>query len=276
MEKEKDIPTQETKEVVKKKKKTKPQPKKSTPKYVDKSYKLTRETAPLSLILASRHTNRFPLLHFDEDTGINRPLRYARNQNSPFQDDQDDNAILEPIVFEDGFLYVPKNNQVLQQFLALHPGNGRIFVEINKAKEAAEIVSDLNIEVDALIEARQLDVEQVENVARVLFQRDVTTVTTSELRRDILIFAKRDPGGFMRLLKDPMLKLNASIQNIIDKGLLQLRNQKREVWFNTPSNKKKMCNVPYGEDPMYIIASFFQSDDGLESFKHLKSLAKNS
>ena len=260
MEKEKDIPTQETKEVVKKKKKTKPQPKKSTPKYVDKSYKLTRETAPLSLILASRHTNRFPLLHFDEDTGINRPLRYARNQNSPFQDDQDDNAILEPIVFEDGFLYV----------------NGRIFVEINKAKEAAEIVSDLNIEVDALIEARQLDVEQVENVARVLFQRDVTTVTTSELRRDILIFAKRDPGGFMRLLKDPMLKLNASIQNIIDKGLLQLRNQKREVWFNTPSNKKKMCNVPYGEDPMYIIASFFQSDDGLESFKHLKSLAKNS
>jgi len=276
MEKEKDIPTQETKEVVKKKKKTKPQPKKSTPKYVDKSYKLTRETAPLSLILASRHTNRFPLLHFDEETGTNRPLRYARNQNSPFQDDQDDNAILEPIVFEDGFLYVPKNNQVLQQFLALHPGNGRIFVEINKAKEAAEIVSDLNTEVDALIEARQLDVEQVENVARVLFQRDITTVTTSELRRDILIFAKRDPGGFMRLLKDPMLKLNASIQNIIDKGLLQLRNQKREVWFNTPSNKKKMCNVPYGEDPMYIIASFFQSDDGLESFKHLKSLAKNS
>ena len=275
MEKEKDIPTQETKEAVKKKKKTKPQPKKSTPKYVDKSYKLTRETAPLSLILASRHTNRFPLLHFDEDTGINRPLRYARNQNSPFQDEQDDNAILEPIVFEDGFLYVPKNNQVLQQFLALHPGNGRIFVEINKAKEAAEIVSDLNTEVDALIEARQLDVEQVENVARVLFQRDVTTVTTSELRRDILIFAKKDPGGFMRLLKDPMLKLNASIQNIIDKGLLQLRNQKREVWFNTPSNKKKMCNVPYGEDPMYIIASFFQSDDGLESFKHLKSLAKN-
>jgi hypothetical protein len=276
MEKEKDIPTQETKEVVKKKKKTKPQPKKSTPQYVDKSYKLTRETAPLSLILASRHTNRFPLLHFDEETGTNRPLRYARNQNSPFQDDQDDNAILEPIVFEDGFLYVPKNNQVLQQFLALHPGNGRIFVEINKAKEAAEIVSDLNTEVDALIEARQLDVEQVENVARVLFQRDVTTVTTSELRRDILIFAKKDPAGFMRLLKDPMLKLNASIQNIIDKGLLQLRNQKREVWFNTPSNKKKMCNVPYGEDPLYIIASFFQSDDGLESFKHLKSLAKNS
>ena len=72
-----------------------------------------------------------PLLYFDEETGINRPLRYARNQNSPFQDEQDDNAILEPIVFEDGFLFVPKTNQILQKFLALHPANGSIFVEIS-------------------------------------------------------------------------------------------------------------------------------------------------
>ena len=97
-----------------------------------------------------------PLLYFDEETGINRPLRYARNQNSPFQDEQDDNAILEPIVFEDGFLFVPKNNQVLQKFLSSHPANGSIFVEINKKKEAQDVVDNLNAEVDALIEARQL------------------------------------------------------------------------------------------------------------------------
>ena len=251
-------------------------PKKSTPKFVDKQYKLTRETPPLSLILASRHTTRFPLLHFDDTTGINKPLRYARNQNSPFQDEQDDNAILEPIVFEDGFLHVPKNNQVLQKFMSLHPGNGRVFVEVNKAKEAEELVHDLNLEVDALIEARQLSVDQVENVARVLFQRDVSQVTTSELRRDILIFAKQQPGGFMKLLQDPALKFNATIQTILDKNLLQLRNNKKEVWFNTASNKKKMCNVPYGEDPLFIIASYFESDDGIESYKHLKALAKNA
>ena len=61
------------------------------------------------------------------------------------------------------------------------------------------------------------------------------------------------------MLKDPMLKLNATIQNMLDKNLLQLRNQKKEVWYNTPSNKKKMCNIPYGEDPLYIIASFFKA-----------------
>ena len=82
-----------------------------------------------------------------------------------------------------------------------------MFTEVNKAKEAAELVEDLNLEVDALIEARQLTVEQVENVARVLFQNDVSKVTTAELRRDILIFAKQNPGGFMNLLKDPALKV---------------------------------------------------------------------
>ena len=91
----------------------------SSPKFVNKTYKLTREVAPLSLILASRHTNRVPLLYFDEETGINRPLRYARNQNSPFQDEQDDNAILEPIVFEDGFLFVPKNKSNLTKIFSI-------------------------------------------------------------------------------------------------------------------------------------------------------------
>ena len=248
---------------------------KTTTKYVDKIYKLTRESAPLSLILASRHTQRFPLLWFDETTGTNKALRYARNQNSPFQDEQDDNAILEPIIFENGFLTVKKENQVLQKFLEYHPGKGRVYVEVDKAKEASDVVNNLNLEVDALIQARQLKVDEVENIARVIFQKDISTVTTDELRRDILVFAKNQPQDFMLLLKDPALKLNAKIQLFFDKNLLQFRNNNKEVFFNTPSNKKKMLNIPYQEDPFYIIASHFQTDDGLEALKHLSGLAKN-
>ena len=248
---------------------------KTTTKYVDKIYKLTRESAPLSLILASRHTQRFPLLWFDETTGTNKALRYARNQNSPFQDEQDDNAVLEPIIFENGFLTVKKENQVLQKFLEYHPGKGRVYVEVDKAKEATDIVKNLNIEVDALIQARQLKVDEVENIARVIFQKDISTVTSDELRRDILVFAKNQPQDFLLLLKDPALKLNAKIQLFFDKNLLQFRNNNKEVFFNTPSNKKKMLNIPYQEDPFYIIASHFQTDDGLEALKHLSGLAKN-
>ena len=240
-----------------------------------KAYKLTKENAPLSLILASRHTQRFPLLWFDEKSGVNRPLRYARNQNSPFQDEQDDTAILEPIVFENGFLSVPKTNQVLQKFLDLHPGNGRIFVEINKEAEAARENEIIETEVDALIEARQLEVDQVENISRVLFQKDPARYSLQELKREILRFAKRQPEDFLKILRDPSLKMNATIQGFFDANLLTLRNKDKEIWFNTPSNKKKMMNVPYGEDPIYMASSFFISDEGVEVYKHLKELLKN-
>ena len=106
---------------------------KTTTKYVDKIYKLTRESAPLSLILASRHTQRFPLLWFDDTTGTNKALRYARNQNSPFKDEQDDNAILEPIIIENDFLKVKKENEVLQRFLENYHGRDRIYIEVDKA-----------------------------------------------------------------------------------------------------------------------------------------------
>ena len=98
-------------------------------------------------MLSSKNTKRKPLLYFDEETGVNKPLRYARNQKSPFEDDQDGNAILEPIVFEDGFLYVRKENQILQKFLALHPENGSTFVEVDNEKDATKEVETLTLEV---------------------------------------------------------------------------------------------------------------------------------
>jgi len=245
---------------------------KNTIKLVDKVYKLTRAAAPLSFMLPTRHSRRFPLLWFDEEKGENRTLRYARNQRSPFEDEQDGNVIMEPIIFEDGFLFVPKNNPVLQKFLYYHPLNGKRFEEVNEEKDASEQVSQLNFEVDALIEARKLSVEQVETIARVLLGSDTSQITTAELRRDILIYVKQDPKSFMKMINDPMLKLQSTVHLFFDKGLLGFRNNQKEVWFNTSSNKKKMLTVPFGEDPYYITTSYLQSDDGIEALKMLEKL----
>jgi hypothetical protein len=64
------------------------------PKFVDKVYKLTRGAAPLSFMLPTKNSHRSPLMWFDGEKGINRALRYARNQKSPFEDEQDGNFIL--------------------------------------------------------------------------------------------------------------------------------------------------------------------------------------
>ena len=102
-------------------------------------YKLTRNKAPLSCIIPSRSSKRSPLLYFDESQGINRALRYAVNQKSCFEDEQDGNVVVTPIIFEDGLLRVPKNNPVLQQFLHYHPLNGKKFEEVVVEKDAKKI-----------------------------------------------------------------------------------------------------------------------------------------
>lgn len=244
---------------------------KKTKVFVDKVYKLTRNAAPLSFMLPTRNTNRFPLLWFDEEEGTNKALRYAKNQKSPFEDEQDGNFIIEPIIFEDGFLRVPKNNPVLQEFLYYHPLNGKKFVEVNEEKDAAEVVEKLNMEVDALIEARQLTIDQTETIGRVLFGKDTSKISSAEIKRDILVYAKREPQAFLNILKDPMLKLQSQVQLFFDKSLLSFRNNKKEVWFNLPSNKKKLLTVPFGEDPMYIVSSYLQSEDGIEALKMLEN-----
>ena len=241
----------------------------------DRSYKLTRDKAPLQYRIDQGQGKR-PMLYWDEKKGINRPIRYSPNQKSIFVDEQDGQIVREHIWFSDGFLNVPKENTMLQQFLAIHPANGKVFVEINKEKDAAEKNKQLDLQVDALIEARNLSVEQIENMTRVLFQKDPSKTSLEELKREILVLAKNQPEDFLNLLKDPTLKMNATIQSFFDKKLLSLRNQGKEIWFNTASNKKKLTNVPYGEGPLYMAASFFESDDGIELYKHLKSLAKNA
>jgi len=246
-------------------------------KYETKAYKLTGQQFPLSYMLASRHSSRSPLLHFDEDQGINRPLRYARNQKSPFEDEQDGNAILEPIVFEDGMLIVEKQNQVLQQFLYYHPSKDMVFEEINNAKDAAEELEYVEAELNAQIEAKKIttDVNKLTSVCRVLMGNGVDNMTIPELKRDILLYAKSRPEDFMDTINDPMLELMDTIHQFMMAGFITFRNNNKDVYYNLPNNKKKMLTVPYGEDPNYIVGSFLQSDEGLEVFKLLKNKLSN-
>lgn len=245
-----------------------------TQKFVAKSYKLKSNHTPLAYMLSSHHSKRSTLLHFDEGTGTNRPLRYARNQKSPFEDEQDGNVIMEPIIFEDGFLHVPKNNQVLQQFLSYHPGNGQVFEEINDQKDAAEDLEMENIALDAQIAARSLDLDKLVQVGRVLLGSDVDTLSTAELKRDILVYSRNYPNDFMEVINDPTLQVQEDVVLFFQNQMIALRNNGKDVYFNLKDNKKKLTAVPYGEDAEYILADYFQSDDGLEIYKYLKKILK--
>jgi hypothetical protein len=235
----------------------------------DKVYKL-KNGSPLSYTLASRNHPRFPLLWFDEEKNVNRALRYSVNQKSPFEDEQDGNAVVEPIIFEDGLLRVPRTNPVLQEFLHYHPLLNVVFAEVDKEKDASKEMEYLNYEVDALVEARQLTIEQLETVTRVMFGKDPSMISTAELKRDVLVFAKMNPIEFLNIINDPMLKFQDKVRQFFENKLLQFRNNEKEVWFNTPTNKKKMMSIAFGEDPYEAVSLYLKSDEGIEAMKMLE------
>lgn len=227
----------------------------------DKFYKLTRDKAPLSLTLNSRHSRRNPLLYFDGKS--NRPLRYASNQKSPFEDEQDGNAIVEPIIFERGLLFVSKTNQILQKFLEYHPANGKLFVEVDNEKDASLEIESLDYELEAQIAAKDLNVDMLETVCRVVIGMNTDKMTTAEMKRDVRMYAKNYPKDFLETLNDPMFELQAKASRYVHEGLLKIKGGK-DIHFNLPKNKKKILTVPFGENPTYILASYLQSDDGIE------------
>jgi len=235
----------------------------------DRTYRLVGATAPLSYSIRTRNSSRKPLLHFDGQS--NRALRYASNQRSPFEDEQDGNAILQPIVFENGMLYVDKTNVILQEFLSLHPDNGSVFEEVDTEKDASVEVENLDYQLEAQLQARDLPLEMLETIGRVVLGMNIDKMSTAELKRDVRLYAKNEPEDFLDTLNDPMLKLQNLASKLLSEGLLRLKNNNKDVYFNLGGNKNKMLTLPFGESPVYTIASYFQTDEGIEVMTMLEN-----
>ena len=209
-------------------------------------------------------------LYFDETTNQNRALRYAVNQKSPFEDEQDGNAILQPIIFEDGLLTVAKNNQVLQMFLTYHPDNNVLFEEVDTKKDASAQIDWMNIQLDAQLAARTLDLATKEAIGRILLGTRVDRLSSEELNRDILIHARNNPKEFLDMLNDPELRLQNIAAKALQDGFFVLKNNRRDIYFNLPDNKKKLMGIPFGEDTIKLLTSYLQSDDGIDLYKMLE------
>tara|TARA_R110000850_G_scaffold59233_1_gene137025 strand:- start:368 stop:1123 length:756 start_codon:yes stop_codon:yes gene_type:complete len=234
----------------------------------DMVFVLNQENAPLSFMLNSRNSSSNPLLYWDGEQ--NRALRYAKNQKSPFVDEQDGNFILEPIIFEDGSLVVPKTNPSLQQFLMCHPSFNKTFSLLDLEQEAQDDVDILTMEVDALIKAKELSLDMTLSVARVQLGLNVDKISTVEIKRDILVYARNYPEDFLIAIQDPNLSVQDTIAKCFNETILRLRNKNRDVYINLPSNKTKLMTLPIGEEKNYAVAAFLKSDDGLPTLKMLE------
>lgn len=235
----------------------------------DRQYYLLGNKEPLTYTLSSRHTQRYPLLWFDAEKNEQRALRYATNQSSPFVDEQKGEVTLKHIQFKDGVLNVPKQYQALQKLLSLyHPALDKKYAERKPVQVATNEVEQIEFEIDALNIARGMDIDLAEAILRVEKGTKVSELSTKELKRDILVFAKKNPKLFIKLAADENIQLRNIAIKAVEQGVVMLANKNKDfVWAET---KEQIMKVPFGENPYSAFASFLQTDEGIMVLKSIE------
>ena len=239
----------------------------------DRLYTLKNNKRPLVFTVPSRHSAKKPLLWFDEEKGYQRELKYATNQPSPFVDEQKGTATLGRIVFRDGALTVPKQNQVLQKLLSLyHPMKGLVWEEYKPQQQAASQLDWIEAEITALNLAKSLEIEQLEAILRVEFGSKVNDLSSSELKRDGLIFAKRNPILFVELANDDNVQLRNFGIKAVEAKIIKLSQNQRT--FTYGDSDRKLMTVPFDENPYSALAAWFKTDEGVEVYKAIEKRLK--
>ena len=239
----------------------------------DRVYLLANNYTPITFTLQSKHTLRYPLLWFNEDLKQQEELRYATNQNSPLVSEQKGQVTLGHIIFEYGTLTVPKEKQNLQKLLSIyHPGLNSLYVEFDPAIEAEDDLDDLELEVDAMNMAFEMDIDAAEAIVRVEVGSKVNKMSSKEIRRDLLLFAKRNPALFIELANDENVHLRNVAIRATELNIIRLSQDQRT--FHWGENDRKLMTVPFDENPYSAMAAFFKTDEGIQIFQSIEKKLK--
>jgi len=262
-----EVPVVETPIVeTKKPKRTGPTYKKSNDGWEikDRIYRLKDGKQPLSRSIRSAN-----IYWFDESAGYERELKYCVNQKTVFVDEMKGDQRLDHIVFRNGMLIIEKEKVVLQKLLSLyHPDRDVIFYEEKPVAVATDEIAWLEMEIEALNAARDIDIDMAEAIMRVEVGSKVSEMSSKELKRDLLLYAKKNPSLFLELVTDENVQLRNFGIKATELGIIKLSSDQRT--FTWASNDRKLLNVPFDEHPYSALAAWFKTDEGMEIYTNIE------
>ena len=258
-----EVPVVET-PVVETPKPKKVEPKKPSWEIKDRVYYLKGDKKPLSYMLRSSN-----IYWFDNEKGYERELKYCQNQKTPFVDEMKGDQRLSHIIFRNGVLFVEKEKTVLQKLLSLyHPHKNIIYTEYQPEVEAADEIEVLELEADAIVIARDIDIDLAEAIMRVEVGSKVSEMSSKELKRDLLVFARNNPALFLELASDDNVQLRNFGIKATELGIITLSQDQRNFLWG--SNNRPIMTVPFDEHPYTALAHWFKTDEGMEIFSNIE------
>ena len=221
----------------------------------------------------SRSIRGSGIYYFDEEKRYERELKYCENQQTCFVDEMQGDQRLSHIIFRRGVLHVPREKQTLQKLLSLyHPNRKQLYTEYNPQAKAQSEVEVIELEIAALTAAQELDIDMAEAVMRVEVGSKVSDMSSKELKRDLLVYAKKNPALFLELVNDENVVLRNFGIKATEMGILKLSSDQRT--FSWGSNDRKLMNVPFDEHPYSALAAWFKTDEGMEIYSNIEKRLK--
>ena len=248
--------------------KVKVEPKEQVWEIKDRAYYLKGNKKPLSRMIKSAN-----IYWFDEEKGYERELKYCENQRTCFVDEMQGDQRLSHIIFRNGMLPVAKEKTVLQKLLSIHPHKDKIYYEYKPSAIAADEIEVLDMQVDALVAARNIDIDMAEAIMRVEKGSEVSKLSSKELKRDLLVFARNNPKLFLELADDENVMLRNFGIRAVEGGILRLSSDQRNFLWG--SNGRKLMTIPFDEHPYTALAHWFKTDEGMEIYSNIEKRLNN-
>jgi len=95
---------------------------------------------------------------------------------------------------------------------------------------------------------------------------------SKEIKRDLLLFAKRNPSLFMELASDDNVQLRNVAIRATEEGIIKISQDQRTFMWG--ANDRKLMTVPFDENPYSAMAAFFKTDEGTEVFRSIEKKLK--
>jgi hypothetical protein len=204
---------------------------------------------------------------FDKELNKVRQIRYCPNEPSIYIEEQSEHARREHVVFRDKMLFVPSEKPNLLEFLLTHPDNkangGKLFEMIDKSRSAEEELDREFTQFEAVAMVRDKDLSELLPVA--MFLGINTNRKSAEIRRDLLMDAKKNPTRFVELFDNPQVKCKSAVLQAID---FQILNKKADgmYWFDT---NRLIVTAAAGLDPVDVMSRFCLTEKGAATYDRL-------
>lgn len=204
---------------------------------------------------------------FDKEHNKVRQIRYSPNEPSIYVDDQSGHAQREHIVFRDKMLFVPIEKPNLLEFLLKHPDNrangGSLFEMIDKSRSAEEELEREFTQFDAVSMVRDKDISELLPVA--MFLGINTKRKSAEIRRDLLMDAKKNPTRFVELFDNPQVKCKSAVMQAVE---FQIVKEKADgmYWFDS---NRLIITAAAGLDPVDVMSRFCLTEKGAPVYDRL-------